>query len=494
MEQKSLKNKITSGLIWTYLERVCAQGVSALVTIILARILVPQDYAVVSIITIFMTICDSLVVGGFSDTLIQKKDADSRDFSTLYWFVLVLGIAVYGIIFAGAPLVEKFFDTRLVCVTLRVLGVRIPISAIKSIQSAYISRNMKYKYFFIATSIGTVVSAVVGIVMAYLGFGVWALIAQYLTNSVIDTVIVSLTCGWKPEFVFDVKRLKSMYTFGWKMQVSTILAAVYGQVESLCIGKKYTSVNLAFYEKGKQFPQLIMHNVQSSIGKVMLPAFSKVNDEKEKMKELARKSVRTSSYVMFPLLIGLMACADEFVMAVLTEKWMPSVPFLRILTVYFLFDPIMSLNKQIVIASGDSKKYLLMEIEKKSIGITLIIAALLLFDNVISIAIVCVVNQIIGVFIQSAPLKKIINYPISQQLRDLLPVFLLSAAMVVPVLLIKFFVNCNSVPKLVLEVLSGMIVYVLLSWLTKNAEFYTLKGFVKSIFSKLNRKTPGSVE
>ncbi len=485
MGNDSLSKKITSGLIWSYLERVCAQGVSALVTIILARLLVPDDYAVVSVVTIFITICDSLVVGGFSDTLIQKKNADSRDFSTLFWFVIVVGIVIYGLVFAGAPLVEKFFNTGLVCETLRVMGIRIPINAVKSIQSAYISREMKYKYFFLATSIGTVISAVVGIAMAYLGFGVWALVAQYLTNSIIDTIIVSLTCGWKPEFVFDVERLKIMYKFGWKMQVSTILSAVYGQAESFCIGKKYSSVNLAYYDKGKQFPQLIMNNIQSSIGKVMLPAFAKVNEEKERMKSLAKRSVRTSSYVMFPLLIGLIACADEFVRVVLTEKWMPAVPFLRILSIYYMFDPIMSLDKQIVIATGDSKKYLTMELQKKSIGITLIIATLIIFDSVISIACVCVVNMLIGLFIQSAPLKKIINYPIKEQLKDLVPTLLLTGAMVVPVVLIKVLVDCNSIVKLIIEVLSGIFVYVLLSVLTKNPEFKTLMQFAKSLLGKV---------
>lgn len=487
MEQNSLNNKITSGLIWSYLERICAQGVSALVTIILARLLSPDDYAVVSVVTIFIMICDSLVVGGFSDTLIQRKNADSRDFSTLFWFVLMLGVVLYGIIFAGAPLVERFFNTKLIAVTLRVMGIRIPINAVKSIQSAYISRNMKYKYFFLATSVGTVVSAVVGIVMAYLGFGVWALVAQYLTNSVIDTVIVWFTCGWKPSFVFDVKRLKSMYAFGWKMQVSTILASIYGQLEGFVIGKKYSPVNLAFYDKGKQFPQLIMHNVQSSIGQVMLPAFSKVNEERDRLKSLAKKSIRTSSYAMFPLLVGLMACADEFVSAVLTDKWLPAVPFLRILSVYFLCEPLMSLNKQIVIATGDSKKYLIMELEKKAIGISLIVLALLLSDNVISVAIVCVVTQLIGIFIQSAPLKKIIDYPVLEQFSDLLPAIMLSVAMTVPVFLIKYFVNCNIILKLIFEVCGGAIIYIVLSVLTNNKEFRTLFNFAKSLLNKIKK-------
>ena len=363
MSSSGIGKKITSGLLWTYLERVLAQGVSTLVTIILARILTPDHYGVVSVVTIFITICDTLVVGGFSDTLIQKADADELDFSTLFWFVLGLSGGMYVLLFLGAPFVEMFFDTPLVCAALRVMGIRVLINGVRSIQSAYISKHMKYRYFFFATLFGTVLSAIVGIAMAYLNFGVWALVAQYLTNSIVDTVIIWFTCGWRPKKMFSFKRLKVLYSFGWKMQASSLLATLYSELESFSIGKKYTSTDLAFFDKGKQFPKLIMHNVQTSVSKVMLPAFSLVKSDSTKMLDLAKKSVRTSSYVMFPLLIGLMACADEFVVAVLTEKWIAAIPFLRLLSIYYICEPIMSVDKQIVIASGDSKTYLIMEIE-----------------------------------------------------------------------------------------------------------------------------------
>ena len=251
MSSSGIGKKITSGLLWTYLERVLAQGVSTLVTIFLARILTPDHYGVVSVVTIFITICDTLVVGGFSDTLIQKADADELDFSTLFWFVLGLSGGMYVLLFLGAPFVEMFFDTPLVCAALRVMGIRVLINGVRSIQSAYISKHMKYRYFFFATLFGTVLSAIVGIAMAYLNFGVWALVAQYLTNSIVDTVIIWFTCGWRPKKMFSLKRLKVLYSFGWKMQASSLLATLYSELESFSIGKKYTSTDLAFFDKGK---------------------------------------------------------------------------------------------------------------------------------------------------------------------------------------------------------------------------------------------------
>ena len=486
MERENINRKITSGLMWTYLERVLAQGVTTIVTIVLARILSPEHYGVVSIVTIFISICDTLVVGGFSDTLIQKSDADELDFSTLFWFVFVLSFVMYGLLFAVAPYIEAFFNTKGVCVVLRVMGLRIPINGIRSIQSAYISKKMKYRYFFFATLTGTLLSAGVGVVLAYLNFGVWALVAQYLTNSFVDTFILWVTCGWRPHKWFSFTRLKVLYSFGWKMQMSSMLATFYSELESFCIGKKYSTVDLAFYDKGKQFPKLIMNNVQTSVSKVMLPAFSLVKEEKSKMLSLAKKSVRTSSYVMFPLLIGLIICADEFVSAVLTDKWIASVPFLRMMAVYYLCEPIMSLNKQIVIASGDSKKYLTMEIEKKAIGMTLIIIALLFFESPLAIAGAIVVTQIISLIIQSEPVEKIIGYSILAQLKDVAAPLLQSIGMIFPVLVIKGL-GTNVWFKLFAEIIGGALCYVILSILTKNQEFYSLKKLIVSACRKTEK-------
>lgn len=486
MQGEGLGKKITKGLMWTYLERICAQGVSTLVTIILARLLLPENYGVVSIATIFMSFCDALVVGGFSDTLIQKKDADDIDFSTMFWFVLAFGFLMFGIVFAIAPLAETFFKTSMVCVTLRVMAVRLPINAVNSIQSAYISKHMKYKYFFFATLIGTVVSAVVGIVMAYMGYGVWALVAQYLTNSVVDTLVIWFTCGWHPSFKFSLKRLKSLYSFGWKMQLSTLIVTIYVEVESLCIGRKYTSADLAYYEKGRQFPKIIMHNIQTSISKVMLPAFSKISDKKDETKRLAKRSVSISTYLMAPLLIGLILCSKEFVIAVLTEKWLPAVPFMQLLSVYYLIEPIMAFNKQIVIAAGKSALYLKMEIAKKAVGISLLLISVFCFDSVYAIALATVITQIIGLIIQSAPLKRIINYPLAEQIKDVAPSYILAICMAAPIFAVKML-DISYLLKLIIEVIAGALFYLAGSMILKLKPYKYCVGKLAKLKSKIKK-------
>lgn len=484
MEKKqSIGKAIASGLFWTYLERISSQVVTVLVTIILARLLDPEHSTIIAIVTSFISICDTLVVGGFSDTLIQEKGADQVDFSTVFWFVLGFGFVMYGIVWMLAPYVELYFKTDMVTVTMRVMAIRLPISAINSVQSAYISKQMKYRYFFFATFVGTMISAVVGVVMAYMGFGVWALVGQYMSNSIIDTMVLWFTCGWRPSFLFNFQRFKKLYMFGLKMMLSNLLGSVYAEVESFCIGGK-NALQLSYYEKGRQFPRLIINNVQLAINKVMLPAYSKVKEDKERLKEMGKRSVCLSSYLIAPMIIGLMFCAREFVSAVLTDKWLPAVPFLRIIAVYYLLQPIMMLNRQIVIACGEASKYLWMEIEKKVTGVILLAIATFCFDSVYMIAVATALNQCIGVFIQSAPLKKLINYPISEQIRDVGPVFLLSAGMGIPILLISTL-SMWVWAKLALEVLAGILFYLAASWVLK---LWQLNYLLEMVFKTLKIK------
>lgn len=478
MSEPRMRKTIATGFIWSYLEKLSSQIVSLVVTIILARILCPEEYGIVSIVTIFISICDTLVVGGFSDTLIQKRDADQLDFSTLFWFVLFIGVIAFGIVFATAPLVESFFQTPLVCNTLRIMAIRIPINAINSIQSAYISKKMEYRYFFMATFAGTLISAVVGIVMAMNELGVWALVAQYLTAAVISTIVVGMTCGWHPSFQFSLIRLKTLYASGWKMQCSSLISAIYNEIESLALGKKYSAAQLAFYEKGRQFPRLIMHNVQTSISKVMLPAFAQNNNNAKKMKALAQKSVQVSTYVMTPLLIGMMVCAEEFVMVVLTEKWMPAVPYLMLLSVYYLIEPLMAVNKQIVIASGEFKEYLTMELKKKVIGVFLLSLSLLCFDSPIFVAGAVVLTQIVGLLIQSMPPNRLIGYPLNEQLCDIYPALRNSIIMGIVVVAIKQL-PINRLYVLILEVICGACVYIVIGILQKNQVLTYMLNFLK---------------
>ena len=239
-------NKIVSGMIWRFGEKITAQLVSFAVSIVLARLLMPDDYGIVAIVNVFIAIAEIFVTSGFGTSLIQKKDADDIDFSSVFWCNLIFSIMLYMALFFFASIIANFYNMPLIAPVLRVFGLRLPIAAINSIQNAYVSRNMDFKKFFWATLIGTIVSAALGITMAYMGFGVWALIAQYLSNSIIDTIVLFIIIKWRPLFVFSTERVKPLISYGWKILATDLIGTIFNQLNSFIIGKKYSSIDLAY--------------------------------------------------------------------------------------------------------------------------------------------------------------------------------------------------------------------------------------------------------
>lgn len=260
--ESNIKSEILSGLFWKFSERILAQGVSFLVSVILARILTPYDFGIVAIVLIFISLANVFVTSGFSTALVQNKNADKVDFSTNFYCSLLVSIVIYFILFITAPYVASFYNNDQLCMVLRVFSLRIPLSAFSAIQHAYVERNMLFKKYFFSTLFGTLVSGIVGILLAYSGFGVWALVFQYLTNTVIDIVVLLFTVRWRPTLNFSWKSAKSMMNYGWKIFVADFAGTFFEQLRSIIIGKVYTSADLAYYNKGNQLPTLITSNVR----------------------------------------------------------------------------------------------------------------------------------------------------------------------------------------------------------------------------------------
>ena len=274
----SSTNVITN-FFWRFLERCGAQGVTFIVSIVLARLLDPTVYGTVALVTIFTTIMQVFVDSGMGNALIQKKDADDLDFSSVFYFNMAMCSALYLIMFFAAPLIASFYRMPELTAIVRVLSFVVVISGVKNVQQAYVSRHLMFKRFFFSTLGGTIGAAVIGIAMAYLGFGVWALVAQMLFNAAVDTTILWITVKWRPKKMFSFQRLKSLFSYGWKLLASSLIDTVYNDLRQLIIGKKYSSGDLAYYNQGKKFPQLIVTNINTSIDSVLLPTMSKAQDE-----------------------------------------------------------------------------------------------------------------------------------------------------------------------------------------------------------------------
>lgn len=333
-----MKSKnIVSNFIWRFAERCGAQLVSFVVSIVLARILAPEDYGTIALVTVFTAILQVFVDSGLGTALIQKKDADDLDFSSVFYFNFSICLVLYAVMFIVAPYIAIFYEDMTLTSVIRVLSLTIVISGVKGIQQAYVSRNMLFKRFFFSTIGGTIFSAFLGIGLAFSGCGVWALVAQQLSNTMIDTLILWITVKWKPKKEFSWKRLRTLFSYGWKLLVSSLLDTVYNNLRNLIIGKMYSSADLAYYNQGDKFPKIIVTNINTSIDSVLLPTMSNEQDDRNRIKSMTRRAIKTSIYVMAPLMMGLAFCAESIVELVLTDKWLPCVPFLRLFCITYMF-------------------------------------------------------------------------------------------------------------------------------------------------------------
>ncbi len=478
-----MENKVFSSFLWRFFERWGAQGVTLIVGIILARILNPDVYGTIALVTVFTTLLQVFVDSGLGTALIQKKDADDLDFSSVFWFNLGMCVCLYVALFFSAPAISLFFnkqDQNLQQV-IRVLGLTLVISGVKNIQQAYVSRHMLFRKFFFATLGGTIGAAIIGIVMAYMGFGVWALVCQYLFNTLVDTIILWVTVKWRPKFMFSIQRFRKLFSYGWKMLLSSLVNTVYNELRSLIIGKFYSSEDLAYYTKGAQFPKYGVENINASMNSVLLPVLSQRQDDVIAVKVATRKTIRVSSFIIWPLMVGLCMVADKFVILLLTEKWLPSVLFLRILCFNQVLQPLQTTNLSVIKAMGRADMHLKIEIIKKLIAFLIVIVSALF--GVEMIAIGSVVYAVIASFINAYPNKKLINYSYSEQIKDIFPFVWMSGIMGIVVYVMGYL----PIPMIIvffIQIVVGIIVYFALARITNSDVLNYSVSVLKTLFTQ----------
>ncbi|MDT2782431.1 lipopolysaccharide biosynthesis protein [Vagococcus fluvialis] len=471
------KKNIISALIWKLLERGGTQGVQFIVQIILARLLLPEDYGVIALVTIFISLANVFVQSGFNTALIQKKESDSLDFSTVFFFSLFLSVVLYLVLYLSAPLISTFYKIEGLEKIIRVISLTLIFGSINSIQNAVVAKKMKFKKLFLSSLGAMIISGVLGIIFAYNGYGIWALVIQQLSNQISITVILWYTVKWRPTLEFSYSRLKELFDYGWKILISSLIDTLYSNIRGLVIGKTYTTQQLGYYTRGDQFPSLIVTNINGSIQSVMLPVLSYEQDNKDRVREIVRKSIKTSSYLIFPMMIGLSVVAKPLVIILLTEKWLPSVIFIQIACFTYSLWPIHTANLQAINALGRSDIFLKLEICKKIIGITVLL--LTIPHGVISIALGGVIVGVISTIINSYPNRKLLGYGYKEQLRDIIPSFFISVLMGAVIYPIKFLIN-NALVLMSIQIILGVLVYWLLSYLFKLEIYFYLKNTISS--------------
>lgn len=477
--QNNLKETAVFNIIWRFAERIMAQSVTFIVSVVLARILLPEDYAAVALISAFVNVCNIFVTHSFGNALIQKKDADEVDFSTAFYINLAMTVIMYAGIFMISPAIADFYSMPILCPLLRVMALRIPCAAINSIQNAWVARQLIFKKYFFATLTGTIVSAVVGITAAIKGAGAWALVLQYLTNVFVDTIFLWFTVKWRPKLLFSIDRARRMFSFGGKLLAASLLEDLSIEIKSIAIGKVYTSADLAYYSKGKQLPQIINTNINESISSVLFPVLSKVQDDAQMLKRYMSRIIKISSFVIFPVQFGLIAIAPKLVSLLLTDKWLGCVPYLRIICLAFLTTPIFTANQQVMKAMRKGGFVLTISFIKSVSSILLTLC--LLPVGVESIAWSAVVISVGCTIIDQILVGKMIKYGIFEQLIDLLPILLLSLSMAVVVVFVGML-PMASILSLLIQILTGAVFYITVAKMTKMDSYTYILDFAKEKF------------
>ena len=481
MNKNQNRHKIFSNMGWNFGTSVVTQFVQAIVSIILARLILPESYGIIAIVMVIIAFCRVFVDFGLGSALIQKKDATQEDYSSVFYINIMVSAVIYTGLYFLAPIIANFYgdDYPNLTIYIRVIGITIIFLGIRSIQNAYIAKNLLFKKAFRITLLGGTLSGIVGIVLAYIlpqEQRIWALIAQTLLSSFLSTVGMWLYIGWRPKFVFSKEAIKPLFRFGWKMLVKGMINVLSANIRKLIIGKVYTSEDLAFYDRGRQYPQLMVKTVDNSIGAVLFPVLANAQDDIARLKKMTRRTLQVTTFLTFPLLAGFACIAPRFVQVVLTDTWLPAVPFLQIFCVVFLFRPLTGIQFRSLLALGRSDITLKCEIIR---GVTdVAILGVTIWFGVIWVAIGVLFVVFVEFLIYYLPNKRLINYTFKELVIDAGPPFILMLLMSGATLAVGLL-QITPWIVLVLQVSVGAAVYTVLSHLTKNTSYIYILDIIK---------------
>lgn len=457
-------NGIVYNFLWKFAERCGVQGVSFIVTIFLSRILLPLDYGIIAISMTVIALLNIFVDSGLGQALIQKKDTDNVDFSTVFWINLLICVLLYIFLILISPFIEIFMNMQNLSEVINVLGLILIISGLKNVQEAYVYKNMLFRKFFTATFGATALSAIVGIYMAYAGYGVWSLASQQLVNTTVSTVLLWLIVPWRPQLNISKKRLDSLFSYGSKLLVSYLINGVYVQSWQIIIGKIYSPTDLAYFNQGQKFPNTIISNISQSIDSVLFPTLSKVQNDVENVRALTRKAIRVSVFIIAPLQMGLAFCADNIVTVLLTEKWLPCAPFFSVFCINYMFTPLHTANLNAIKAMGRSDIFLRLEVFRKSIAIVVLLYTMQY--DVMTMTYGLLIGEICGQIINTYPNKKMIGYSYLQQLKDIFPSISLAIFMGMCIYSVNML-QLSTIITLYIQFAVGFIIYFSIAYICK---------------------------
>ena len=475
------KNETVSGVIWKFLERTGAYLLSFIVSVVLARILSPDEFGYIAIVMIVISFCDVLVESGLGTALVQKKDADSLDFSTVTIFSLFFSIVLFGIVFLCTPLLETMEKFNGLGIYIRVMAVRIIFSGYNSVQNAYIIRSMKFRKNFIVSIVSTAASAVIGIFMAYNGYGLWALVAQYLTNSIISTVVLTFISGLKFKLKFSFQRLKTIYKFAFSLLLGGLVDVFYNELKAIVIGFKYDTDDLAYYNRANSIPTLAGNSINGALDNVIFSVMSKNQSNISELKKILSNFISVSTFIVMPVFVGIALLSEDIILLLYTERWAECIPYMTFIAISFIFIPINNGNLSAFKALGKSKLLLELNLIKK--GIYTVILLIAMNFGVYWIAFASIPINITAIIVNGFPSKKYLNYSLWEQIRDIMPTVLPCLIMAAGVFAVGL-IEMNFYLSIIIKVFTGVILFSVFSLIFRIKGCKILLGLIKSYFSK----------
>lgn len=474
METKLLKRKTISGLLWSFLDLFSSQGVQFIILMVLARMLSPDFFGLIGIALIFIAISNTLIDSGFTQALIREKTASQNEYSTVFFFNIVMSILLYIVIYFIAPLLSDFFRNEELVRILRVLSLVFFINSFGNIHRVLLIRQLNFKIQTIINVSSTIIAGIVAVICAIQGFGVWSLVAQNITLQIIRTVLLWISTRWTPTFIFSISAFKKLFGFSSKLLVSSLIDTIYNNIFSIIIGKLYPVTQLGYYTNAAKLGDVITNSMTGALQRVTYPVLSSIQNDEKSLKSSFQKLIGATAFVMFPIMVGLIAIADILIPLLLGPNWMGSIIYFKLLCIVGMIYPLHAINLNILQVKGRSDLFLKLEIIKKMLLTFIIGVSLFLSLGIVGLIGAAIMSSYLSLLINTYYSAKEISYSTLQQLKDICPSFLLSILMGVVVYLMGAILPVPNLLKLCIQVTIGILFYVVMSWIFKIKDFFAI--------------------
>lgn len=487
-DTKNLRAKTVAGLLWSFSELVLNQGIQLIIQIILARLLFPKDFGIIGMITIFISISNSIIDCGLSNALIREKEVSKVQYSTIFYFNLILSVSIYVVLYFAAPAIAYFFNEQKLVNILRILSITIIINALGIIQRTMLMRKIDFKSQTQISVMSSVISGVIGVTAALMNFGVYSLVIRSLAMSFLQSFLLFMYNRWIPDLAFDLKEFKKLFRFGWRILVSGLIDTIYVNMYYVVIGKVFTAESLGYYTNANKLKEAASQSITGAVQKVSFPVLSSINNDDSRLKSGYKKIIKNTAFIVFPVMIGLCAVGSPLIKVILGRKWIDSIFYFQILCFEAMLYPIHAINLNILQVKGRADLFLRLEIIKKVVGVSFIVIALYIKSGIEGLLICAVITSYIDYFINAYYSKELINYSIKEQIKDLYPIFLITMVMGAAVYEVGNIVVLPNVLLLVVQILVGIISYIILAKVINSEElklmFNLLSRSIKKVFNK----------